>query len=360
MGKKKTIEPGIGKRKLKLKVWKHNVSIGIPLPRFSGFEVDVMPVCKSALNELVKFSEDRDVRVQIIPKDVGRGLHVARNHTALANAMVGEWLLTVGSDHDFHPASLCMLLDAAMDKDGKVIRPIISGICPSRSKPWRPIAYRRDETGFNWMPFRPGLDFNETQCMAGAVIDKPYGGAGGGMDIACGSGFCLYHRSVFDAVPYPWFDAGVNLEDLGNYGPDIRLCVDAHRFGLGSAIHLGVVFDHYEMQAISIGRYIQHCNQSPNHWMAEIHALNNAGINEKSVQDVVELHKQNERQREELEREEKEMMTHAAAEGEGDKETIRVPVHVEQRSEAGLPRLEAAGGGSLQQVAGKEKETRVA
>jgi len=341
-------------------VWLHNVSIGTPLPRFSGFECDVMPVCKKAISELVKYTEARGIKVYLIPKDVGRGLHVARNHTALANALVGEWLLIVGSDHDFPPDSLCKLLAAATDKDGNVIRPIISGICASRSEPWRPIAYRRDETGMNWMPLRPGPDFGETECMAGAVIDKPYGGAEGGMDIACGSGFCLYHRKVFDMVPYPWFDAGVNMADLGNYGPDIRLCVDAHRFGLGSAIHLGVMFGHYEMQTIHIGRYIQYCNRSRNHWLAEIHALNNAGVNEKSVQDVIALWNMYEAQRKEVEREEREMEAHAKSEAEGKTEPVCEPIHGEQRSETGLSEPETASGGSLQQVAGTQEKTEVA
>lgn len=317
------------------------VSIGIPLPRFHGFEVDVMPVVKQCLSDLCRFSKDRGVNVYMIPKEIGRGLHVARNHTDLANAMMGDWLLIVGSDHGFHEAALLQLLDAALDNDGNVVRPIISGICPSRGKPHRAMAFRRDKTGKNFMPFRPWLDFTESDCIRGSVIDKPYDGVGGGMDIACGSGFCLYHRSVFDAVPYPWFDAGVRMEDLGNYGPDIRLSSDAHKCGIGSAVHCGVMYEHYDMQAINIGRYIQHVNQGKDYIMAEIHALNNDGVNEKSVQDVVKIWDDMEKRRKQAEAEEREFDDAQTVEG-GETESVCGAVHEQQGSAEEVPEAQPA------------------
>lgn len=319
-----------------------------------------MPVCKAALSGLSAYSKARGINVIMIPKDVGRGLHVARNHTHLANAMIGEWLLIVGSDHNFHQSALCQLLDGAIDKDGKVKRPIISGITPAKQFPWRPMAFRRDETGKSFMPFRMLLDYGETECMTGMIVDKPYGGVGGGMDIVTGSGFCLYHRSVFDAVPYPWFDAGVNMHDLGHYGPDVRICADAHRFGIGSAVHLGVMVEHYEMQAIHVGRHIEYCNQSKWHWMAETHQLNNSGANEKAVQDVVALWDGFEIRRKSIEAEDRKLEAHAESESGGETESVCEPVHEKQGSQAGLPGLEAASSDGLQQVAGTQKEKEVA
>ena len=265
------------------------------MPRFSGYNVDASEECLNSLIQMKDYSEARGTKIEIIPRSVGRGLHIARNHQALANAMRGDWLLTIGSDHSFNPDALELLLAAATDEEGNVRRPIISGVTAARIAPHRMIAYRRDDSGKNFVHVRPGIDFTETDCVLGTVKDVPRG--------ACGSGFCLYHRSVFDTVPFPWFDAGVRLKDMGNYGPDVRICSDAAEFGIAVAHHYGVMYLHHEPQPIHPARYINFIQRDDSTWMAEIHALSNNGSTEDSVQGVVAMLEERNRKAKEAEAE---------------------------------------------------------
>jgi len=242
--------------------------------------MDVLPheFLRNSLQGMYDYAGAHKVEVKEIPLDVGRGLNVARNHTELANYMWGDWLLIVGSDHSFQPNALNMLLDAAATEDGDCVRPIISGVCVYRTWPYQLIAYRRDPSGKNFMSLRPGIDWGFDDTMGGKVIDQ--------QDGACGSGFCLYHRSVFDEVPYPWFDPGVRMDDLVSYGPDLRICADAAKYGIKSSFHFGVEVMHWNPQPVEVGRSLQ-CVFSGQEWMmAELMHMNNEGINEKAVQKV--------------------------------------------------------------------------
>ena len=158
---------------------------------------------------------------------------------------------------------------------------------------------------------------------------------------AIGSGFTLYHRSVFDTVPYPWFQfapRGVPkpelesvlrdfsgdrtfpdfLESLADgdrfispeeketirnkamtlrralgqsrsplpFGPDYLLCVNAQHYGIKTYVHFGVPVMHYNFEPINHGLYI-HYNRDPHNWWSE--AMNGRAD---TVQAIQELKKQ--------------------------------------------------------------------
>lgn len=269
--------------------WDQIVSVGIPVPRFAGYNVDASDQTLQSLMDMYDYSNGQGIKVLIIPRIIGRGLNVASNHMKLANTMRGDWLLIIGSDHTFEKDALWKLIEAATDDDGECILPIIGGITSSRVAPFRLIGYRRDKHGKNYLPIRFGVDFTEEDILAGTVLS--------GTHIGTGSGFTLYHRSVFDEVQFPWFDNGVRVQDLGDYGPDIRICREAVHAGIPTALHCGVIYQHWDFQPIHPYRYLSWLNEGEDNWMPEMHVLNNEGATEQAVQNVVEMNRENKERR---------------------------------------------------------------
>lgn len=287
------------------------VTIGLPLPNNKEYSVDVSVPTRTALNQMYEFSKSLGMELRELPV---HGLNVAENHNKMANQMWGEWLLIVGSDHDFGYNALAMLLDACM----KPPYPrIIAGIMPRRMPPYNYVLMTIGEYRQMPAPIVPMLDYHPGQQMAGQVIDAGQDGH----PIVVGSGFTLYHRSVFDTCKYPWFmyscrespepmieealyhwdenisfstyleklargetdiDAGKLNEKatelrrlLGQsracvgWGPDYGMCMKALDYGIKSYAHFGVPVRHYDMFAIHPGMFLRHIRESMGNWWTE-------------------------------------------------------------------------------------------
>ena len=248
------------------------------MPTYQGMDPLPHKFLDDAIERMIEYSARHNIDARRLPLDVGRGLHVGKNHTALANNLWGDWLLIVGSDHCFEQDALVKLIEGAVDEGLQVIRPIIMGFTSYKTPPYRMVFFRRDATGMNFMSLRPGFDFDEAADMAGEIIDMPYG--------AAGSGFTLYHRKVFDKVPYPWFDSGTKMEFMQEFGPDIAICIEASKYGLHPAIHLGVKVEHYDYRPIHPRESINYFFQTRRLTEWELLYLGNEGINEDNIQNI--------------------------------------------------------------------------
>lgn len=288
------------------------VTVGLPLPPNKEFIKDVSMATRVCLKQMYEFCRSLGMVIFELPV---HGLNVAENHNKLANQMRGEWLLIVGSDHDFGHNALALLLDAAMThKD----RPkIICGTMPRRMPPYNYVIMTIGEHRQLPAPIVPMLDYHPGMQMAGQIIDAGQDGH----PLVVGSGFTLYHRSVFDTCKYPWFmyetrlapepmaestlydwdgkisfstylerlaDGKATLDSEGlrdkavalrrllgmtrscvGWGPDYSLCMKALDYGIRSYAHFGVPVRHYDMFAIHPGMFLRHIRESIGNWWTE-------------------------------------------------------------------------------------------
>jgi hypothetical protein len=231
---------------------------------------------------------------------------------------VGDWLLVCGSDHTFAPNALELLWDAAQKEP---FPKIIGAVIPHRHAPYAYVATNLDKNGERPSGIVPFLDFHPAQTMENVGHTIEVG--------TIGSGFCLYHRSVFDALPYPWFlfaKRGLPLteaekvlrdfsetrsfpkllEDIaaGNtflsekerellkakpaalrralakvrspfaFGPDYHINVVAKEYGFKTYAHLGCTVFHIAFVPIHLGYYIEHLRERDgNYWSAAMRGL---------------------------------------------------------------------------------------
>ena len=220
--------------------------------------------------------------------------------------MEGEWLLVCGSDHTFTPDALFELLKAAKKPP---YPKIIGGTTVFRNHPHRIVAANYDQFNQRTHHLVPFVDFDPGQTMAGDVIP---------VDVV-GSGVCLYHRSVFETVPFPWFQysprgipepmlkkivdpdrykamadlietGGVSNAQIHDFitaletetreaeaklweptclGPDYFFCQKAGDYGIQSYLHFGVIVYHFDWFAYHPGHYIQYLNANEDNLRAE-------------------------------------------------------------------------------------------
>ena len=241
------------------------VTIGLPLPQLSEYATDVSWECRKSLDEMKKFSATQGITTW---EKSERSVNVAMNHVACANNMKGEWLLIVGSDHTFAPQALLLLLEAAYGLEGsegykeedipeEPVRKIIGAITPFRSHPYRWVAVKFDKYKNRLFPIVPYVDFHPGEAMGGSVIEVD----------AVGSGVCLYHRSVFETVPFPWFYFATRKRSL--IGPDFRLCLDAADLGIKTYLHFGVTSLHWTFAPVTHVHYINYLRSDPVAWYSD-------------------------------------------------------------------------------------------
>lgn len=287
------------------------VTAGLPLPRDGEFGIDVSPPTRWALEQMYEFSRGLGIEVRELKV---KGLNVAENHNKLALGMWGEWLLIVGSDHDFGYNALSELLSAAMNKP---YPRILAGTLPRRDPPYNYVVMTIGKHRQLPAPIVPFLDYHPGQQFAGQLL-----GAGqDGHPLVVGSGFTLYHRSVFSTCKYPWFqfacreapetmveetlydwDGEISfsayLEKIAGgeepvdrekleakamalrrllgqsrasvaWGPDYGMCMKALDHGIMSYVHLGVPARHYDRFAIHPGMFLKHIRESESNWWTE-------------------------------------------------------------------------------------------
>lgn len=299
------------------------ITIGLPLPEVLEYAADVSISTRKHLDMMYSYMRSKGFDLHEMSE---RGINVADNHNRLAQRFVGDWLLICGSDHTFAPDALELLWNAAhkpiIDPETKAetFPRIIGAVIPHRHYPYAYVATNLDKYGERPSAIVPFLDFHPAMTMkeTGHVIEIG----------TIGSGFCLYHRSVFDTLPYPWFlfaKRGLPqieaektlrdfsdgktfpqfLEDIANgktdltdeerellkakpaalrralakirspfaFGPDYHINVAAKEYGFKTYAHLGCTVFHIAFTPIHLGHYIGHLREKDgNYWSVAMRA----------------------------------------------------------------------------------------
>ncbi|HBA71715.1 MAG TPA: hypothetical protein DCZ63_05845 [Geobacter sp.] len=283
------------------------ITIGLPLPEVLEYSADVSMSTRKCLENMAQYMMSKGFDLHEFAE---KGINVADNHNRLAQRMVGDWLLVCGSDHTFAPDALELLWKAANEEP----YPRIIGACiPYRNEPYAYVATMLDEYNQRPSALLPFVDFHPAHCLRGV---------GSAIEVGTvGSGFCLYHRSVFDTLPYPWFQFSTRgipvpeaekalrdfsserlfpefLEQLADgdrfisehevgllrekakqmrralarvrapfaYGPDYFINMTAKDYGIKSYVHLGVTVFHLAFMAIHNGYYIDALRRDSGAW----------------------------------------------------------------------------------------------
>jgi hypothetical protein len=162
--------------------------------------------------------------------------------TLLVNKMRGDWMFMM--DADAFPASADgvnrLLAAATANPDIKIIAaPSTRANYPFMS------AFGKFNSEGMAIPFRYGYEFgdDEIDTEESCVMEVEW----------TGFHYVLIHRTVFEAVPFPWFQLGVNDEESGiTYGHDIRFCRLAKRAGFGTYVDFSVKVGHYQIKPSTI------------------------------------------------------------------------------------------------------------
>lgn len=280
------------------------ITIGLPLPNMLEYITDVSWNCRDCIDAMVSYMDDQGYE---IIESKHRGVNVADNHNRAVLSMRGDWLLIIGSDHAFMPDYLEKLMKAA---NSPPYPRIIGGLMPHRVPPYAWVATKFSERRDRPFPIVPYLDFHPGAALSDGIMEVD----------TIGSGFTLYHRSVFDKVPYPYFCYGPypehtkDIEDLnaGNetdhrladfldrianggeklpgdkeylqlkakqlrkmlaknrspvpWGPDYYMNIKAKGYGFKTYLHFGVRVTHYDFLPIDYVPYIQNTTSSMHEW----------------------------------------------------------------------------------------------
>lgn len=280
------------------------ITVGIPLPSFIEHITDVSEPTRNALEAAYDFARDQGLDVFEIKK---RGINVSANHNDLVNSMKGDWLLICGSDHTFGRHAIHTLWQSTQTKP---FPKIVGGVMPYRNPPHAPVFGHLNapkECLYSCAPYKhyhPGIT------MSGELMKID----------AVGSGFTIYHRSVFDTIRPPWFsyepipvqgklfyetledfDGKRTLSDLlediargesflteenrealkvkaGNirrilgqsrrvipFGPDFGFCLKAKDAGFDTYVHWGLDIHHSTFVPINNGQFIANM-MDPRSW----------------------------------------------------------------------------------------------
>ena len=327
---------------------RERVTIGLPLPKFHQYGTDVCKETRGALDALREYSAQKGVDTLELKE---HSLHVAHSHNQLVNMMEGDWLLICGSDHTFTPDALCELLESTRKEP---FPKIVGGTTVFRNYPHRLVGANYDPYKQRTHHLKPFIDFDPGQTMAGDLIP---------VDVI-GSGFCLYHRSVFEKIPFPWFQyaprgipgpmlkkivdpdrfkdmaelvqlGGVSNAQIYEFlstleaetreaeaksweptclGPDYFLCQRAGDYGIQSYMHFGVIVYHFDWFAYHPGHYIQYLNANEDNLRAEAgHGMDATVEDIQAIKERVEHMKAERRKTQEtmVQREEEQMQIEA-------------------------------------------------
>ena len=297
----------------KKKVCREIVTIGLPLPNLLEYTADVSNETRECLNALERYSKGQGIETHEIK---ARSINVASNHANIISKMIGDWVLVCGSDHTFQPDALVQLLDAATKPP---YPKILGAVCNYRGAPYRWTLAVFDESGERLFPLVPFFNVDPSVMASGSIQQ---------VDVI-GSGFTLYHRSVFDTVPTPWFTYEARrpgmpeleevmrdwnedlrfdewLEELAegpghfsitqadalrlkekgkgfrrllakfrrpsSIGFDFNICLKAREYGIKAYVHWGVVNHHLTLEHTHPQRYVHWVESDRNNWRAEVMA----------------------------------------------------------------------------------------
>jgi hypothetical protein len=164
------------------------------------------------------------------------GHDIADNTNALIETTLArdkEWFWYMGDDHAWSPNLLTKLLGQTLQRGpGEVPgRPIIVPLCLMRNPPYRPVIWKND-----WDSEAKG----DGRFARVDLADHPDGGV---IEVeAAGGAGMLIHRSVFDALERPWFEAGRG--STARVGEDINFCEKAREHGFSIWCDLDSVLGH--------------------------------------------------------------------------------------------------------------------
>lgn len=199
------------------------------------------------LSVLKAFFHDRKDRNVLLGEEGYHGLYVEMNRNALVRSfleMEAEWMMTIDSDHAFKATDIYGLLDVA----DPVARPVVSGLY---------FGYMGETDLPEPVPMWFNLDENKALITVAEARDVPQR-----ID-ACGMGFCLIHRSVFEKFPNPddewrWFGRDPFVVDGKKkyMGEDYTFCLRCRDLGIPVWGHGGVIVDHFKTRKLNLATYM--------------------------------------------------------------------------------------------------------
>lgn len=125
-----------------------------------------------------------------------------------------QWIYTIDDDHTFK-ADLLMWLLHRMFNDDRI--DILQGMCVTRKPPYLAYAYRKEEETTQLGVGYKNARWDEIPPTGVSEWD------------AVGTGGMLFRRTIIDAMPYPWFEAGRTSKD--HIGEDLYFCTKAKELG---------------------------------------------------------------------------------------------------------------------------------
>jgi hypothetical protein len=161
------------------------------------------------------------------------GHDIADNTNALIQTMLDrdkDWFWYMGDDHVWSPDLLTKLLAQTFQPGAGMVpgRAIIVPLCLMRNPPYRPVIWREETADFVCAdPSACSPPHDDNRFARVELNDHPDGGV---IEIAAAGGAgMLIHRSVFEAMEKPWFDAGRGT--TARVGEDINFCEKARAAG---------------------------------------------------------------------------------------------------------------------------------
>lgn len=164
--------------------------------------------------------------------------------TILVNKMKGDWILMMDADAFPGNADVGVRLLAAARHDPKNIKKVVATAGVRQSYPFMATFGYFNPEGLS-IPWRYGIDYGDKEVDATEMCVREVEHTG----FNC----ILFHRSVFDIVPYPWFP--LNIPDLDSgiiYGHDITFCREARRRGVKVYIDFSAKVGHMAMKPMTI------------------------------------------------------------------------------------------------------------
>lgn len=163
--------------------------------------------------------------------------------TRIVNAFIGDWLLMMDADSFPEADSVNKLLLAAKE-DPENLRKIVAVPSVRPGIPHYTMFGDINENGL-MVPWRYGIEFGDDELNATETCVREVG--------ATGFQMILIHRTVFNAIPYPWFPLNVPDPDTGIvYGHDYSFCRAAKRAGFKTYIDFSCRVGHIGLQPFTL------------------------------------------------------------------------------------------------------------
>lgn len=177
-----------------------------------------------------------------------QGLYVAQNRNEIVKSFLSrplEYLLFLDSDIEFKKDTLYTLLDIAKENNKLILTGLYFGYTGEQKRNLVPLWYE-------------SVGDNEFKGVSHIPVDSLVKLSG------CGMGFCLIHRSVFEAFPETeepdlWF--GHDLANINGktkrLGEDFSFCKRVRNLGFEIWGYSGVMVNHYKTRPENISTFVQ-------------------------------------------------------------------------------------------------------